>query len=457
MFPSGLLDPIGLRRKDVAWLDQAHVLGHNSEVERAFISGTGSYDDYGAFDIRTPGNDPNDPQDRQYPCYTIWETDGRASFPFHRACMHVLAKCLGLEQQEDIDIDALHAVCSQNSRDGDRTLSLNYGNIDGPDQCWQSYSGEEYVASDPSPRPRLREYLRDILPKRFPADETSSLNLEHKVQKDPLRALPYDILYIILEELPLEDIRSLMQSSWYVFSSTRNNAFWKQKLASLILPWFWEASFLLDDESFTNSLNWKDVFLWLEKVTRPQFGISGPFMGIANRRRIWEACQPLIGQYAEKVHPEERPEPEESEANAILDSAKSLHTAIVTYPVPETLHPVSSQFIRSWSEIKHRSSVLDTYWNSKNALIGVSITFSGTDERVFGSTEGRRGDQLYIPEGEWIREITIHTRDIDMFNRGQDRSHIQNASENVPKDSIYISGLTVSCEVWYIMHEAHTK
>lgn len=44
-----------------------------------------------------------------------------------------------------------------------------------------------------------------------------------------------------------------------------------------------------------------DFFLWLEAVTEAKMGIKGPVLGIANRRRIWSACQQLVCDYQERV------------------------------------------------------------------------------------------------------------------------------------------------------------
>ena len=56
------------------------------------------------------------------------------AYPYHQACLKVLARFLGIESQ-DIDKDVLYAVFSQNSSDWSRALLLDYGPIEGPEQC----------------------------------------------------------------------------------------------------------------------------------------------------------------------------------------------------------------------------------------------------------------------------------------------------------------------------------
>ncbi|KAL1592714.1 hypothetical protein SLS60_011130 [Paraconiothyrium brasiliense] len=440
-------DPEKLKRKDVAWLERGHVLGFNPEapgVTKAFISGRGSYEDYGSFNVVRPGHDPNDPQLGSYTCYTSYEPDVLPTYPFHEGCLQVLAKSLGLGKEDEIDRDVLYTVFSQNNDDYARVLALNYGQLDGPEQCWDSVQGEEYVVSDPGYKKDLSKAVQNLIPSKLFMSRAGSLDLAHKVQNDPLRVLPYDVLYEIFTHLSFKDSRSLMQSSWHVFASTRNGPFWKQMLRLHVLPWFWEVSAIAGDSSTTEHLGEKNSFLWIEAATRPRFGIEGPLMGIANRRRIWNVCQQLAPQYAEKVQPVGQAEPDDAEAQAILDRSQCFHMPIVAYPAPKEIRTVSTQFIRSWSEVSYRSSVLDTYWGPTGALVGVSITFSGTSPRIFGRAEGTLGNPLHIPSNEWIREIIVSIDDVNMFSRRQDRSQVRTAMDNKPYGVACIRSLTVT-------------
>lgn len=440
-------DPTKLSREEVAWLDQSHVVGLNRQTSGksvAFVSGRGEYDDYGVFVVEQPGNDPNDPQDSQYACYTNIEADQFPVYPFHRACLHLFARNVGLDRVEDINFDILYAVFSQNCVEWGSSLELNYGEIEAGEQFWIACPGLEYSVADPGPNPKSTETLKDLIPGQLFARSIRSLNLSQKVRNDPLVVLPYDILFSLSEELSFKDMRSLMQSSWFVFNSTRSSAFWRQKIRTLITPWFWEASMLLEVYSHDETLNWKDLFLWLDTVTQPQFAMSGPFMGIANRRRIWEACQPLFAQYTEILCPESHPGNTRLEAEAVLESSRSLQTVTVTYPVPQASYTVTTQFIHSWNEISHYPSVLDTFWNTNDVLIGISITFSGTEARVFGSTDGRSGSPFYIPAGDWIQELVIHTNDANMFGPNQDRTQVEPGLRNAPNGTAGIRTLTVS-------------
>jgi hypothetical protein len=182
-----------------------------------------------------------------------------------------------------------------------------------------------------------------------------------------------------------------------------------------ILPWLWELDELMASTTLPPNFDYKGLFLWLDSSTMPEIGIYGPLMGIANRRRIWGVCQQLLPLYKERLKPIEYTEPTDAEANAVLQTAVSLHTPIVMHPQPEETQDVSAQFIRSWGEISRHSCDLDTYWNNRGALVGIAVTF-GAGQRVFGHTDGRKGLPLHLEAGDWIKGIIVGVRDIDLHH-----------------------------------------
>lgn len=210
-------------------------------------------------------------------------------------------------------------------------------------------------------------------------------------------------------------------------------------------PWFWEVNDLLSNTTFPETFNFKGAFLWLDDITTPRFGMDGPMMGIANRRRIWQVCQQLTPQYLEKVTPDDHAEPEDEEAKALLKSAKCLHMPIVMYPQPREARTISKQFIRSWSEM-HLTCNFETWWNETNSLTGIAVTF-GTSRRLFGVGEGTASSghtSFRIPPGDWIQEIRIFLSEVDMFHSNQDRSQYQSALDARPAYDATIKGMIVS-------------
>lgn len=68
-----------------------------------------------------------------------------------------------------------------------------------------------------------------------------------------------------------------------------------------LAPWLWEIIDLVDGDELPG-FDYKGLFLWLDKVTQPKFGMGGPFMGVANRRRIWGVCGQLVDAYKDQLN-----------------------------------------------------------------------------------------------------------------------------------------------------------
>lgn len=144
----------------------------------------------------------------------------------------------------------------------------------------------------------LRRKFQKSFLKPDPTEDTDLLN--GKVINDPFNGLPYDVLYLILELLPVKSIQQLLIASWSANCAVHNDTFWKRIIHSE-LAWFWELRELVDDLPETENVDFKKVYFWLDKVTTPTLGMRGRFMGIANRRRIWRACQQLAESYFKSV------------------------------------------------------------------------------------------------------------------------------------------------------------
>lgn len=116
-----------------------------------------------------------------------------------------------------------------------------------------------------------------------------------KAVEDWFTRLPAEMIYEIVTCLPIENVSALMRASTHVNNICQDNIFWKQLIRSSILPWFWELRHIF--HLISGNINYKRLFLWLEHITRPRFGMKGPFMGVANRRRIWNVCEEVGVMY----------------------------------------------------------------------------------------------------------------------------------------------------------------
>jgi hypothetical protein len=288
-----------------------------------------------------------------------------------------------------------------------------------------------------------------MLPARlFDQAAAPPLDLAHKVRNDPLTMLPYDVLHGIFAQLSLKDTLSLMKASWHVFESTRDPAFWRLMIRVHIMSFFWELKDFFKVNTFLDTFDWKGTFQWLDEITKGTFGMEGPFMAIANRRRIWNVCEQLAPLYFEKLYAEAYTEPDDAEAAAIMATAKTYQTAATMFPVPTETKTITTQFIRSWSEVKYRACDFDTYWTeSYGHLVGISVNF-GHEKRLFGSIEGVQGQSLHIAAGDWIKEIRVSVRQI--HERGSEaKKNGESVDRNNPRGAgpSKIDGMVVSLAI----------
>jgi hypothetical protein len=439
-------DPEKLKAKEVRWIDRCRCLSFNPDapgITKAYISGRGRYSDYGGFDVLESGRDPNDNGEEYLTCFCTYNPDETPSYPIHEECYRILARVFGHGKYQDIDKDVLYGVMTAHA--DDRMLELPYGTVSGQEQFWECVPGEEYSVCDPRLRVGFENVLQSMLPARLFGGNIHLPDLSPKVRQDPFRVMSYDILLNVFEHVDTDDMLSLLSASTHVFETARNTAFWKHMFHLRILPWFWELRKLLEKSELPKTFDYKGLFIWINHVTTPEYGVEGCFMGIANRRRIWNSCKALAPMYKQQVTPTSQAEPEDEEAKDILDCAESFHMPVVLYPLPKGATTVSAQFIRSWHEIAHRPCDFDTYWNEHGALVGIAVTF-GASQRVFGRTVGKRGAPLHIDAHEWIQEIRVLLGNPNMFDESVDRSHYRSALDSRASKAgeSHIEGMEVS-------------
>ncbi|KAF2119682.1 hypothetical protein BDV96DRAFT_642695 [Lophiotrema nucula] len=420
-------DPELVAEAETAWTNMCRCIGFNSDapgLTKAYISGRGHYSDYGGFDVREPSNDPNDIDDGYYSCYMSSDVDDRAVFPFHELCYELLARYItGQPKPAKINKDIMYSTLSQLYKQewGGVLSYVNYGHVNGGEQFWTCVSGEEWTICDFSTKEKLGNPLRQMIEvKGFNASATT-IDLAEKVRSDPLTKLPYDILYLIFPYLDRKSTFNLMEASWQVFSSTRNDVFWKQLIRLEFLSWFWELGPILND-GLPADINYKSLFFWLDKVTEGTYGMEGPLISIANRKRIWRVCGQIAEVYRMKMfkeltqHADE--EDDNKEAEAILEKSSSSYLEIVSLPLIHGGQHFSKQIIRSWDEIDNQSCVFETCWNEAGALVGLGVIF-GKSRRIFGEIPDEQNryttSSAHIPPGEWIREIVLGITNIDVF------------------------------------------
>lgn len=199
------------------------------------------------------------------------------------------------------------------------TLNLDYGGINGVDQCWESIPGEE-VRAYRTLCPFCIFVLQYLLtrqvkysvvdPLEFPLDtidmhskstvQQNALRLRNRAIVDPFQSLPVEIVHMICKYLPGSAFQAFLTASGTAYLATLDPAFWKSLCVSR-LPWAWElwedSDLARQDDPTKSTLDWKSAYLCLEINTAKRGGMTiemSRWMGITNRRRIWDACVQLL-------------------------------------------------------------------------------------------------------------------------------------------------------------------
>lgn len=247
---------------------------------------------------------------------------------------------------------------------------------------------------------------------------------DDKVSLDPFKILPYDVKYEIFTHLTDPTaVLALCKASWPINEAVRvDNKFWRRILHSA-MPWLWELLGPIMEANTYNSealenVDWKGLFLWAERVTRPERGLEGPFMGPANRRRVWNVCEQLAALYVPKFIAQEQERAMESEGTAIdevaariWDTAENLILPVTAFPMlEEGVKTATKQWVRSFDEIGAGNVVFEAIWDAEGSLVGLSMTLSGT-RRLFGKdTEGGllKSETMIVNQGQWITGLVLH-------------------------------------------------
>lgn len=394
---------------------------------RAFVSGPGTYDDIGFVDVDA-GDDPNC-QDFDFGrvlCYRNEDDNRDAIFPFHWCCYKMLAKCItgsfeasSFDDDGDLvyslDNDLLYGVMEELVQGFRRSFStIDFGDARRmQDQSWETEPGYEFLVCHPLDVAGANElvlsmFSSDAFKARSPCSDLGS-----RVRGDPFLGIPYDIVYRITSFISNEDLVNLAKASWPIHSLLQNNdQFWRQRIRTSFLPWFFEFEELLEqDQTLLQTNNPQRIFQWAERSTRPGRWLTGPLMGVVNRRRIWSACE----QYRDFYRAEEEVKNDASitdEERLIRKYSKGVRLAVVSSPKVTKLNPTRKVFwAKTWLELRSQEKTLETFWDRRGSLVGISLTPDGKKRRLFGmsgSDDGVVRESLRLGAEEWIKGLVVH-------------------------------------------------
>ena len=283
-----------------------HIVTLSTKLSRAFISGPGVYDDRGRVYLEA-GDDTNYSSGElwRFKCYYYSCTDEDLVFPFHWPCYELLALALtGTDDIEtaikQVDNDVLYTIMRSIPLGHGRCLSLDYGvNSKAHEQWWLCILGYEFVVApfdDPSANSML---LRATISSGSFQLRAVDHDLGPKVNNDPFRKLPYDIVHAILGFVWDNDsILSLCQASWLVHRTLRDSeSFWRGRIRTSLACLFELHHLIANDHELLRGKSFKGLLLALDSLTRPKKHIRGPFMGLANRRHVWGVCEQIADLY----------------------------------------------------------------------------------------------------------------------------------------------------------------
>lgn len=235
---------------------------------------------------------------------------------------------------------------------------------------------------------------------------------ENAVQ-DPLYKFIPDVLSCIFEYLSGDDLLALITASPAAQLATDRNDFWKRKISDI--PWLWDFKDHLEAAD-PERTDYKRVYVWLNAVTTPRFGMNTPFMHLANRRRIWTPCEQIKEHYMTRLQfmPQKAPDA------AIVERSQCTRMPFVALPRGDEGPAIETKFLlHSFMELDHASTVFETFWNASGALVGLGMVL-GETRRILGIDNSRSATvtRIAVPirRGDWIRELELASVEVPEGN-----------------------------------------
>ncbi|KAJ5594936.1 uncharacterized protein N7459_001144 [Penicillium hispanicum] len=447
-------DPEIISEADAAWTHDLQCLGMNLNAPglvKGYLSGIGTAGDYGGIEV-DPGNDPNAQDGVTDFISAYWSTERTDfAYPFHPHCFNLFFQQVaykggssikasrsgdGWEQSFealDLDKDLLYNVMSEHAEDYSSCLSISYGDPVPPgEQFWEARPGEEFFVADPLQHNKLVDGMildawHQIIHRPLSTRETIPPIAQQSQQHDPFARLPFEMLLHVVSTLQPSSLLDLLKASPHVYRAlSQNISFWLQKFKES-MPWFFELHALLptlmipDDSDDTNravgvhSRSPWHFFAWANRITTPRCGITGPFMGVANRRRIWDVCSQLADPYLAEQQ-RQVPLLSEGDEAQIREHAVCVDMPVVSFPEPAKVRTERTFWVQSWTEVPARESgcTLKMHWNAEGSLVGLAVVMDGGSTpgpRLFGLDDRHDGvttSSMQLDSGDWIHGFILH-------------------------------------------------
>jgi hypothetical protein len=114
---------------------------------------------------------------------------------------------------------------------------------------------------------------------------------------DPFEKLSNELIHHVTSYLKGDEVFLLRQASMIVREATSGNSFWMPRVQK-DLAWLWVPHRLFTKNS---TIDWMKGYLLFDSATARPWGMRGVYIGLANRRRIWNACETLKEGYLSRT------------------------------------------------------------------------------------------------------------------------------------------------------------
>ena len=178
------------------------------------------------------------------------------------------------------------------------------------------------------------------------------------------------------------------------------------------MPWLW------DFPSTDQPRDWFSTYQELRRqcfATTPERDPSGQtvlgerdgslVLGLANRRRVWMACEQVAKVYLEqKVYADDN-------GNSEIGEGVSLQMPLVADKSKDT-QSLHTQFLSSWEDLKKKVRFL-FYFRDDGRLCGVEMMFVEAGyQKIFG-IRARESVEVAVPGETWIEGVEFNICDAD--------------------------------------------
>lgn len=218
---------------------------------------------------------------------------------------------------------------------------------------------------------------------------------------DPFGRLSLELLTMIYLNLPQETLPQAIAASRSLSRIRNFNWFWQQRI-KMDMPWAWEVL-----EVKKEDLDYHQAYIKLATLVKDPLKSAIP--ALANRKRVWYACEQILELYQQYLLEYPPPEDEPDTASAAMRSGAKLerfaHVATSKLSSSKNVSTVWFPLSREYVESEKK---LVLYWKD-GSLAGLEISVVGTQTtRIGNTTDTDDSHNMLIGEDDWFSKIIFH-------------------------------------------------